>query len=72
MICFFVFRSGGRDRALFGWNAETGEFMFSKRFCHGSEVSAVDIMTRHGLIVTGSRDKTVKIWTLDNSYLSSR
>jgi len=63
--------SGGRDRALFGWNAETGEFMFSKRFCHGSEVSAVDIMTRHGLIVTGSRDKTVKIWTLDNSYLSS-
>jgi len=68
--------SGGRDRALFGWHAETGEFMFAKRYCHGSEVSAVDI-TKHptssagGLIVTGSRDKTVKVWTLRQSHSSS-
>lgn len=62
---------GGRDRALFGWNADTGEFMFAKRYCHGSEISAVDIMRSSGLIVTGSRDKTVKVWTLDSSYSSN-
>ena len=45
--------------------------MFAKRYCHGSEISAVDIMRSSGLIVTGSRDKTVKVWTLDSSYGSN-
>lgn len=57
--------SGGRDKSLQGWNSETGEFLFAKRYCHGSEVSAVDIIRSSGLLVTGSRDRTVKIWSLD-------
>lgn len=63
--------SGGRDRSLQGWNSETGEFLFAKRYCHGSEVSAVDIIKNSGLLVTGSRDRTVKIWTLDPYFTSS-
>jgi len=49
---------------LFGWNALTGEFSFAKRYCHGSEVTAVDITNLGSVVVTGSRDKTVKIWSL--------
>ena len=63
--------SGGRDRSLQGWNSETGEFLFAKRYCHGSEVSAVDIIRTSGLLVTGSRDHTVKVWTLDPYSASS-
>jgi len=62
--------SGGRDKTLQGWNSETGEFLFAKRYCHGSEVSAVDIIKNSGLLVTGSRDRTVKIWNL-NPFSSS-
>merc|ERR1711997_657937 len=57
--------SGGRDKSLQGWNSHTGEFLFAKRYCHGSEVSAVDIIRSSGLLVTGSRDRTVKIWRLN-------
>ena len=63
--------SGGRDKTLQGWNSETGEFLFAKRYCHGSEVSAVDIIRSSGLLVTGSRDRTVKIWNLDPYSASS-
>ena len=63
--------SGGRDKTLQGWNSETGEFLFAKRYCHGSEVSAVDIIKNSGLLVTGSRDRTVKIWNLDPYSASS-
>ena len=65
------FCPGGRDKTLQGWNSETGEFLFAKRYCHGSEVSAVDIIRSSGLLVTGSRDRTVKIWTLDPYSASS-
>lgn len=59
--------SGGRDRNLVCWDSASGEFLFAKRYCHGSEVSAVDVARAdysHQTIVTGSRDRTVKIWTL--------
>ena len=57
--------SGGRDATLLGWNSDTGEFLFAKRYCHGGEVSAVDADAPHsGVVVTGSRDRTVKIWSL--------
>ena len=35
--------SGGRDRNLVCWDSASGEFLFAKRYCHGSEVSAVDV-----------------------------
>ena len=25
------------------WDSASGEFLFAKRYCHGSEVSAVDV-----------------------------
>jgi F-box/WD-40 domain protein 4 len=56
--------SGGRDQSLFGWNAQTGDFAFAKRYCHGSEVSAVDVSGGGSIVISGSRDKTVKIWSL--------
>jgi len=56
--------SGGRDATLVGWRAETGEFLFAKRYCHGGEVSAVDTAADNHLVLTGSRDKSVKVWAL--------
>ena len=56
--------SGGRDQSLFGWNSITGDFLFAKRYCHGSEVSAVDVSGQGSIVVSGSRDRTVKIWSL--------
>ena len=55
--------SGGRDRAMFGWRADTGEFLFNKRYCHGGEISAIDLVSQSQLVLTGSRDRTVKIWS---------
>ncbi len=60
--------SGGRDATLLGWSADTGEFLFSRRYCHNGEVSAVDACVRNlGVVVTGSRDCTVKVWSLDST-----
>ncbi len=59
--------SGGRDATLLGWSADGGEFLFAKRYCHGGELSAVDVDARRGssgVVVTGSRDRTVKVWSL--------
>lgn len=59
--------SGGRDRTMVGWNSLTGEFLFAKRYCHTGEISAVDVCPGSATIVTGSRDQTMKIWTLDSN-----
>jgi len=56
--------SGGRDAALVGWRADSGEFLFAKRYCHGGEVSAVDTAAGNRVVLTGSRDRTVKVWSL--------
>lgn len=56
--------SGGRDQSLFGWRADTGDFIFAKRYCHSSEVSAVDVSAGGSVVISGSRDRTVKIWSL--------
>ena len=65
--------SGGSDRTLFGWDSTTGEFLFAKRYCHGSEISAVDVASGNGsgygyqqTVVTGSRDRSIKIWSLNS------
>jgi F-box/WD-40 domain protein 4 len=76
LIYYYIFRyvvkdgllvSGGCDRTLVCWDSVSGEFLFSKRYCHGSEVSAVDVVRAdysQQTIVTGSRDGTAKLWTL--------
>ena len=56
--------SGGRDQSLFGWSSLTGDFSFAKRYCHGSEVSAVDVSCGGSVVISGSRDRTVKSGSL--------
>ena len=56
--------SGGRDRALCGWSAYSGQFLFARRYCHAGEITAVDVSARGHVIVTGSRDKHVIVWNL--------
>jgi hypothetical protein len=43
--------SGGRDQSLFGWSSVSGEFSFAKRYCHGSEVSAVDVAGGGSIVI---------------------
>eukprot|EP00088_Acartia_fossae_P038136 TRINITY_DN3943_c0_g1_i1.p1 TRINITY_DN3943_c0_g1~~TRINITY_DN3943_c0_g1_i1.p1 ORF type:complete len:481 (+),score=108.66 TRINITY_DN3943_c0_g1_i1:386-1828(+) len=54
---------GARDKSIFGWDAATGDYLFSRRYCHSMEVSAVDTAGYGGsLVVSGSRDATVAVW----------
>ena len=48
-------------------------FIFSKycRYCHGSEVSAVDVAHNGSIVISGSRDQTVKVWRVaEDDFLS--
>jgi len=56
--------SGGRDRSLCGWSQHSGEFLFARRYCHGGEITAVDVTARGAVIVTGSRDKNILVWNI--------
>jgi len=56
--------SGGRDKSLCGWNANSGHFLFARRYCHAGEITAVDVAARGQVIVTGSRDKHMIVWNL--------
>jgi len=60
--------SGGRDRSLFGWSSKTGEFLFARRYCHAGEISAVDVTGLGQIIVSGSRDKTLGVWALQENF----
>lgn len=60
--------SGGRDRSICGWNAESGEFLFARRYCHRGEVTAVDVAGGGRALVTGSRDKTVVVWAMQEDH----
>ena len=54
---------GARDKSIFGWDTKTGEYLFSRRYCHAMEVSAVDTAGYGGsIVVSGSRDATVAVW----------
>jgi len=64
--------SGGRDRALCGWGASRGEFLFARRNCHAGEITAVDVTGRGGIVVTGSRDRTCLVWALQEDPARDR
>ena len=65
--------SGGRDKTLVGWtqgaNRHSYEFKFARRYCHGSEVSAVDVADRGSIVISGSRDQSVKIWKVGQDHI---
>ena len=56
--------SGGRDRALCGWSASSGQFLFARRYCHAGEITAVDVAAQGRVIVSGSRDKHLLVWNV--------
>jgi len=56
--------SGGRDRSLCAWSANSGEFLFARRYCHGGEITALDVTARGAVLVTGSRDKNILVWNI--------
>lgn len=58
--------SAGRDCAMVGWNSDTGEFLFAKRYCHREEVTAVDYVPNHQIVISGSRDQRVRVWNMNS------
>jgi len=56
--------SGGRDRSLCGWSQHSGQFLFARRYVHGGEITAVDVTGRGAVVVTGSRDKNILVWNI--------
>jgi len=52
--------AGDTVGSLLVWRASSGKLQFKKSKCHSSEISTVGL--HKNLIVSGSRDKTVKIW----------
>ena len=60
--------SGGRDRSFVAWEADTGRFLFARRYCHKQEISGVDLVSRHDnrrVVVTGSHDGSLRFWAFD-------
>lgn len=71
-ICRFVIRdeiiiSGSRDAAICGWSCATGELLFAQTSSHTSNIDAVD--SNGVVLITGSRDRTVKLWTAVDDYV---
>jgi len=55
---------GGKDRSLCAWSANSGQFLFARRYCHGGEITAIDVTARGAVIVTGSHDKNILVWNI--------
>lgn len=54
--------SGGNDGSLWIWTASDGLFLHCRWHCHTQAINSVDYTDK--VVVTGSRDRTVKVWTL--------
>ncbi|XP_047114664.1 F-box/WD repeat-containing protein 4-like isoform X2 [Schistocerca piceifrons] len=64
-VCYFA--STTRDAAICGWSCATGELLFAQTSSHTSNIDAVDC---NGVVlITGSRDRTVKLWTAADDYV---
>ncbi|XP_040354991.1 F-box/WD repeat-containing protein 4 isoform X2 [Ixodes scapularis] len=60
--------SGGNDGSLCIWTAAQGALLHCRWRCSSKAISCVDYT--QNVVVTGSRDRTVKVWTL-KSHVSS-
>lgn len=54
--------SGGNDGSLCIWTAAQGVFLHCRWLCNNKAINSVDYAKN--IVVTGSRDRTVKVWTL--------
>jgi len=52
--------AGNTGGSLLVWRASSGQLQFKIPRCHSSEISSVGL--HKNVIVTGSRDRTVKVW----------
>lgn len=73
-VCHFVCKeglcvSGGNDGSIAVWKASSGTVLHRRRYCHSKPISSVDIS--NNIVVTGSRDKTIKVWTLNERHAST-
>lgn len=58
--------SGGNDGSIIVRNSSSGMALHPILHCHSKPISSVDVSKN--IVVTGSRDKTVKVWTLDEQH----
>lgn len=54
-----------RNGSIFVWRASTGRLQLKKTNCHSSDVASVNVFKN--VIVSGGRDKFVKVLRFDNS-----
>lgn len=57
--------AGDTNGSIFVWRASTGRLQLKKTNCHSSDVASVNIFKN--VIVSGGRDKFVKVLRFDNS-----
>lgn len=62
--------SGCREGSLFGWHSDTGKTLFCYVNVHTEDTQCVDF--HHNLMVSGSRDATLKILSMDEQYNSNQ
>lgn len=58
--------SGGRDRALYLWNLDTGLNLAKQENAHARGITSVKLMGDRA--VTSSKDKCVKLWGLTSDF----
>lgn len=61
--------SGGSDGSFVIWKSHRGSTLHHRRYCHAKAISSVDYC--QNTVVTGSRDKTIKIWSLNEKFVST-
>lgn len=70
IVCAFVScydLHGYRDGSVLGWSSQSGELQFCQPNCHRDDVVAVDMYG--SIVVSGSHDKTVKLWQVSEQGL---
>lgn len=61
--------SGGSDGSFVIWKSHPGSTLHHRRYCHTKAITSVDYC--RNIVVTGSWDKTVKIWSLNEKFAST-
>ncbi|WWD22891.1 hypothetical protein CI109_107386 [Kwoniella shandongensis] len=60
--------SGGCDRKVKVWNADTGECIYSLPG-HTSTIRCLKVLDRRPIAVSGSRDHTLRVWDIERGRL---
>ncbi|KAK3919121.1 F-box/WD repeat-containing protein 4 [Frankliniella fusca] len=63
--------SGGRDGSLSAWTLRQNKKCSEERFAHNSDITDVDY-DGHQVIVTASKDETIKVWSLEDDKIKPK